>query len=486
MKGLPIPPWSIGIVCAVFCAFPAATAAPKETLSEPTPWRMSEPLQAPALFAAGRGEFASLDRGAWLSSDGKSIAFLTRESSAAEGIARAIVVKDVDTDTVVFEKVLFSEEESFQRSGPDLERLARSRAWEARASLMQREWKPLPYRENPHHDAEFFSDACFSRQQRPKRSVSLDALKVSYQEPRLQIWRRGKKVLDRRFPSWGVRKQWCEHANPSWLNGTFVSQEHGVVLIELGFCGVESCTEPPAAFHVLRIPPDKSRTGGASPVQATAPPKGPFVGYEKPGDVSLSLYAAGFPVISEDGTLVALAEVFVDGERKDPNLLITLRNSQTNEVVWRLPVLEAGEVSPVQRSLSLSQELDKKVLERIRRVNDALGERRWVTLEEQPIQPMVTESCQRSPTQKLQLPELGMELSQGHLLLKQSGGSPPIELELSREGDSGAAACEAASRTFIDAAYVYPAKGVVLLRLTTCDDEACPAQDRWYHAIKPR
>ncbi|HEX5746714.1 MAG TPA: hypothetical protein VFZ09_10740 [Archangium sp.] len=479
-------PWSIGIVCALIWTLPVAAAEPKETQPEPTSWSPSAPLQASALFAAGGGEPASPDRGAWISSDGKSIAFLNRESSAAEGTARALVVKDVETDAVVFEKVLFSEEESLRRSGPELERLARSRAWEARSYLGQREWKPLLYRENPQHDAEFFSDACFIQRQRPKRSVSLEDLKLSYQEPRLQIWRRGKKVLDRRFPSWGVRQQGCEHASPSWLNGTFVNLERNVVLIELGFCGVDSCPEPPAAFHVLRLPPDKSRAASTPPTQTKAPPQGPFVGYEKPNAVSASLYATGFPAISEDGTLVALAEVFADGERKDPNLLITVRNSQTNEVAWKLPVLEAGEVSPVQRSLPLSQALDKKVLERIRQVNDSLGRTQWVTLEEQPLQPMMTESCQQAPTQKLQLPQLEMTFNQGHLVLKRAGSAPPIELKLNRGSDSGADACKAASRIFMDTAYMDSTRGVVLLRLTTCGDEACPAQDRWYHSIKLR
>ena len=236
--------WSIGIVCAVIWAFPVAAAAPKAPLPEPTSWELSAPLQAPALFAAGGGEHASPDRGAWISSDGKSVAFLTRESSAAEGRARAIVVKDVDTDTVVFEKVLFSEEESFQRSAPDLERLARARAWEARPFLAQHDWKPLPYRENPQHDAEFFSDGASCSGSAPSARSSSRISRSRIRSQDLQIWRRGKKVLDRRFPSWGVRKQWCEHANPSWLNGTFVSREHGVVLLELGSAGWIAAPSP--------------------------------------------------------------------------------------------------------------------------------------------------------------------------------------------------------------------------------------------------
>jgi hypothetical protein len=457
--------WRIGAVCAL------------------APLMFSEPLRAPAVLARGYGEPWRLAQGAWVSSDGKRVAFFTRESSSSEGITRALVVKDVDTDAVLFEKVLFSEEEERQIRGASLERLARARAWEARPYLEQHQWKPLVHHPQPLTGREFSSDACFLEQIRPKRTLSLEGLTISYQEPRLQISRRGKRVLDRRFPSWRVRQEWCERANPSWLSGAFISREQGVVLLELGFCGVDICPEPPAAFHALRLPRDKPRTGGPAPGQAQAPSRAPSVGYELESDVSLSLYATGFPAVSEDGALVAVAEVFADGERKDPNLLITVRRPQTQEVAWRMTVLEAGEMSAVQRSLPLSQVLDRKVLERIRQANEHLGGTRWVPLEEQPLRPMVTESCQQAPAQRLRLPELDMTFSQGHLLLEQGGDSPPIEVVLA---PTGAAACQEASRTFIDAAWVEQSRGIVLLRLATCGDETCPEQDRWYHALAPR
>jgi hypothetical protein len=97
---------------------------------------------------------------------------------------------------------------------------------------------------------------------------------------------------------------------------------------------------------------------------------------------------------------------------------------------------------------------------------------------------MVTESCQQAPAQKLQLPELELTFHQGHLVLKQQGDKVPLELTLARDGAKGQNPCNAASRTFIDAAYVARSKGVILLRLTTCGDESCPSQDAWYHAIK--
>jgi hypothetical protein len=486
MKAFPMRLWNICIACALGWVLPVAAAVPEKTLPQPVPLVHSAPLgPQPSWAIAGDGDPGGLALGTWVSSDGKSVVFFVRGSSSVEGDAGTLVVKNVDTDAAVFEKVLFTEEEGFQRSAPDLERLARMRAWEARPHLEQRQWKPLIlHQELPHYDTEFLSEACYEKQIRPKRSLSVGDLKISYQEPRVQVWNRGKKVLDRRFPSWKVRQQGCEHASPAWLQGAYVNREHGVVLLTLSFCGSHACNEPPTAFHVLRIPKDKPRGGSASPGQEAVPPSGPFVGYEKEGYVSGSLYATGFPVISEDGTRIALAEVFADGRRGDPNLLVTVRRTDTNEILWRLPVLEAGESSPVQRSIPLRQELDGKVLERLRQVNEYLGGTRWVSLAEQPVQPMVTESCQQAPVQKLQLPGLELSFNQGHLVLKQGEGSaPPSELNLAAPGTE---ACKAASRTFIDAAYVDPSRGVVLLRLSTCGDEACPEQERWYHSIKLR
>jgi len=484
MKGSPMKPWSIGIACALVWAFQAAAAVPEEALLQPVPLVFSAPLGTQAtqtLWAAAGYEAGGSTVGNWVSSDGKSVAFFTGASSSSGGDARTLVVKDVDTDAVIFEKVLFTEEEGFQRSGPDLERLARVRIWEARSYLEQRQWQPLLlHQELPHYDTVVLSEACYAKQIRPKRSMSIGDLKISYQEPRVQLWTRGKKVLDRSVPSWKVRQAECEHASPAWLQGAFVSREHGVVLLQFSFCGSHACNEPPAAFHVLRIPRDKPRAGSTPPGQAATPPDIPFVGYAKEDAISHSLYATGFPAISEDGTLIALAEVFT---QKDPNLLITVRRPQTNELRWKLSVLEPGEVSSVRRSPPLRQELDRKMLGRIRQVNAQLSTTRWASLAQQPVQPMVTESCQQAPAQKLQLPELELAFNQGHLVLKQEGDTPPIELKLV---GPGAETCKAASRTFIDAAYVDQPRGVVLLRLTTCGDEACPEQDRWYHAIKLR
>jgi hypothetical protein len=472
MSGLLMTLWRSCLVCALVALFPAAAAdEPNEAQPLPVPLVFPEPLQTRAVLAAGYGEPARLASGAWISSDGKSVAFFTQQSSARELSARSLVVKDVDSNAVIYEKVLFAEEESAELSGPDLERLVRARAWEARSYLRQSKWKPLPYQELPHSETEFMSDACFSKQLRPKRTMSVGDLKISYQEPRVQIWRRGKRVLDRRFPSWRVKWEFCEKANPSWLQGAFVSHEQGVVLLELNFCGVDLCPEPPLAFHVLRLPRTTPRAEVPPTGQVATLPTAPFVGYEQEGYVKQSLYALNFPAISEDGTLVALAEVSEGGKRREPNLLLTVRRVQTQELVWKLPVLESR------------QQEEAEVLRRIHEANAWLGKTSWVPLEEQPLQPMVTASCQEAPAQELKLPALDLTFHQGHLVLKRGEGTAPLELSLASPAGE---ACQAASRTFLDAVYVDRPRGVALLRLSTCHSESCPRQDTWYHALSLR
>jgi hypothetical protein len=422
-----------------------------------------------------------------VSSDGKRVAFFTSEPGVNEGPERALVVKDVDTDAIVFQKVLFSQEESSQRSLADLERLARSRAWEARLYLEQAQWKPLLHRELEHYDVEYLSQACYADQVRPKRTLSFEGLKIWHQAPRVQIWSGSKKVLDRRYPSWRVRKERCEHASPAWLSGAFVSREHGVVLLTFKFCGTDLCDEPPKAFHVVRIPKDKSRVGSPSPGQVNAPFSAPFIGYENERTRRGSLYASGLPAISEDGTRVALAEVSTGSLREAPNLLLTVRRPQTNELVWTLPVLEARESSELKGApAAVAKELTRKFLERIHQANAYLGQTKWVPLKEQPLRPMVTESCQQAPSQALQVTGLKLTFHQGHLVLEQDGGKAPIDLKLTREGSTAEAACTAPSRTFLDAAYVDMPRGIVVLHLATCADETCPEQSAWYHALSLR
>jgi hypothetical protein len=413
------------------------------------------------------------------------VTFFTTEPALNEGRERTLVVKNVDTDTVVFQKLLFSQQESAARSGPDLERLSRTRAWEARPYLEQDSWQSLPQQELSHYDSEYLSEACYEKQVRPKRSVSFEGLKISYQEPRVQIWSEGKKVLDRGYPAWRMRQEGCRRSSPAWLSSAFISRAHGVALLKLQFCGSDACEEPAPVFHVLRIPKSKPRAASALGTQAATEPMAPFIGYENARDVSLSLYASGFPAVSEDGTLVAVAETGLEGERGDPNLLITIRRPRTGDIAWKLSVLEAGEVSAVKRSRPLSQELDTKVLERIGQVNAYVGQTKWVPLKEHPLQPMVTESCQQAPTQTLKLHELELTFGQGRLVLKHAGG-PPIERKLVGAGATQQAECTSPDRTFLDAAYVDPSRGVALLRLTRCGDENCADPGTWYETLTLR
>jgi|GEM_PF-4064860 len=451
--------------------------------SRPDPWVFSNPLRSEALFAAGYAAPWLNAGSAWVSTDGKQVAFFTREPSSAEGISRTLVVKDVDTDTVVFTKTLFSEEES-RKHGTALERLARSRAQEVLAARPQDRWVPLAHQDLSSHEREFFSDACFEKQLHPKRSATLETLKVTYQEPRVQFWRRGKKVLDRKVPSWRFQREQCPHASPSWLNRVFSSHVHGVVLLELGFCGTDLCPEPATVFHTLRIPGEKPRTAEPSKPQATEPPRTPSAHYETAGEVRQTLYVTGFPAIAVDHSQVALAEVLADGERGDPNLLITIRRPQTNEVLWKHALLEAGENASVKKAAPpLRQELDQKVLERIHVANERLRGTRWLPLEEKAIQPVVLGQCPVE-AQTLRLGGREMTFHQGHLTLKRDGTSPPVAMSVPALDSSANETCDTLRRTFIDAAYTDLSQKTLVLRLATCVDDACPKQVGGYHIIQ--
>lgn len=475
--------WSLCVGYALLCVFMAAAAAVSGgPLPQPTPLVLNSPLETHALRAAAYRDPGRFTRGVWISSDGQRVAFFIRESPSSQEKASTFVVKDVDTDAVLFEKVLFTEQESLERSAPALERLARVRAWEIPSDLIrQREWKPMRYYENPRQESEFFSDACFSKQLHPKRSVELEGMKITYEEPQIEIWRRGQRVLDRRVWPWQVRERSCEQGSPSWLHGVFVSRERDVVVAELGFCGNDLCPEPPAALHVLRVPGSTPGAGKAATFHTDGLTKAPIVGYETESRVSMSLYAAGFPALSEDGKFVAQAETFADGERKDPNLLITVRRSDTDKVAWKFPVLEAGELSAAR-----DPEFDRKLLGRIREVNAMLDRTKWVPLVEHPVHPLVTASCRQAPAQRVELPALGLRSHEGHVVLKRQDGTPPIDVQLAPEATAKESACMAPSRIFIDAAYMDPSRRVILLHLDTCDDKTCQAPQSWYQTLPLR
>ncbi len=230
------------------------------------PARTLEPLNWNALLTTERAAPWVNAGKAWVSTDGKQVAFFVQEPSSAEGISRTLTIKDVDTDAVVFQKTLFSEEESLQHHD-DLDELARSRAHEVLAARPQDRWAPLEHVDLSSHEREFFSDACFEKRLHPKRTAKLGAVRVTYEEPLLQIWNQNKTVLKRQVLEWRVMQQGCPHASPSWLKRVFIDSTRGVVLLELGFCGTDLCPEPATAFHALRLPSSTKRSAKAARTQ---------------------------------------------------------------------------------------------------------------------------------------------------------------------------------------------------------------------------
>ncbi|WP_434383019.1 hypothetical protein [Melittangium boletus] len=446
----------------------AGAAAPSE---EAHPWLFPEPLRSDALFAEGYAAPWLSPSSAWVSADGKRVAFFTREPASAEGISRALVIKDVDKDEVISERTLFTEEESL-RYGGALTRLAKSRAQDILTANPQDRWVPLAHQDLSDHEREFFSDACFEKQLHPKRSTLVGSLKITYQEPRVQIWRRGKKLLDRQTPSWRVKQDPCPHASPSWLNRVFGDAIRGVVLLELGFCGVDLCPEPATAFHVLRVPPEQPREATPSDPRPLAAPTGPFVHHETARDVWKSLYVTGFPAISKDGSQVALAER-EESESSTPNLRLTIRQAQTPEVLWRHSLLDSGESATAKRAApQQKRQLDQKVLERIRSANERLRGTEWLFMEEKAVRPVAPERCPVGP-QTLKLKEAEMTFQQGHIILKRHDKGEPLKLSVS-VGSTENKACNMLQRAFIDAAYANSSENTVILRLSTCVDDECP------------
>lgn len=455
----------------------AAKAFPR-----PTPWIFPDPLRSDALFASGYAAPWFSTASAWVSSDGTHVAFFVREPSSAEGISRTLVIKEVDTDTAVFEKTLFSEEESLQQ-GAALDRLARSRAREALAAWPRGQWVPLAQQDLSSHEREFFSDACYQKQLHPKRTAALESLKITYQEPRIQVWRRGKKLLDRRTPDWKLKQDSCPHASPSWLNRAFTSTTQGVVLLELGFCGMDLCPEPSTAFHTLRISPATK-----VPLEAQMPttPGDPAVRYETEGDAWRTLYVTGLPASTEDGEFVALAETRPDGERGEPNLRLSVRRARTNEEQWTKTLLDAAESASARKAAPTQrQELHQTVLERIRQANDYLRGQHWVPLVEHSLQPIFQGSCPVEARQTFRVDALAGSFQQGQLTFKRGETAFSSEHIPSDWRPAGSdAACTTEMRTFIDAVYETPRQDTVLLRLSSCTDATCPNPLRGYHLFQ--
>jgi hypothetical protein len=186
---------------------------------------------------------------------------------------------------------------------------------------------------------------------------------------------------------------------------------------------------------------------------------------------------------------VALVEPVFNDKLKASSFIVTLRRPGSDELVWSMPLFTAEEVSALKASSSAAQELDEKVLERIRQVNDFLGQTKWVTLAEQAIVPRVTEACQQVPEQSVQLGARQLLYQQGHLRW-EDGTNPPVDWDAPDAGTSadastsGGIACDAVSRRFIDAAYTDAATGTVLLRFASCGDKSCPEVFSGHHAFK--
>ncbi len=446
---------------------------------QPTP--ISTAPAAEVLFASKFAASRFHAGGAWLSSDGKRVAFFLEASPAVEANASTLIIKEVKTDARVWQKALFTLEESRHLQQPALDRLVRSRLVEARAELPWQKWIPLEGGTLPAPD--FFSDACFESKSPPPRRTDFSGLTVTYQEPRLQIEREGKRLVDIRRPAWRAFNKSCDTFNPTWLQSLYMDKSQRVMLVGLGHCGADACPEPPQQFHAVPLP------GGAGSPQPGPPAviggERVLVGFESSEDPIRTLYAQGVPAVSEDGARVLVAWVDQDGERQDANLQLEARQVDGNTPVWTAPLLQAGELSSSTGVSEKVRELELQVEARVVAANAELARGNWKTLKAFNPTPLVGAECSPPPRQTASLPGWSLGLEAGRLTLRSSKkGSPVSHVLPSSPPPEKPEPCGEAPGMFLETVYADLERKVLLLRLGACERPECPAPTARFHALR--
>jgi len=245
-----------GAVMAVLLAGSTAKeppATPAESSgAQPSPISTTTPAAVDVLFASKFASSRFHAGGAWLSMDGKRVAFFMEASPAVEAGSSTLVIKDVKTDARLWRKDVLTLDESRHLSASALDRLVRSRLIEAHAKLPTRQWMALQGGALPRPD--FFSDACFEAKSAPPRTVNASGLTVTYEEPRLWVEREGKRLVELHRPAWRAFNKSCDTYNPTWLQSLYMDNAQRVMLVGLGHCGADACPEPPQQFHAIALP----------------------------------------------------------------------------------------------------------------------------------------------------------------------------------------------------------------------------------------
>ncbi len=448
---------------------------------QPTLAFRPKPTTGDVLFTSGLASPHALAMGAWRSADGTKIAFFVGASPASEAFSQTLVVKDARTDAKVWQMPILTLDESQALQPNDLERLVRGRLIEAEAKLPWKKWVPMEGGELP--DPGFASDQCFLSRAAPERVVDFSGLKVTYQEPRFRVERGSTLLVDIHRPSWRSYDTNCNTFNPSWLQSLYLDASGSIMLVGLGYCGVDACPEPPQGFHVISI------QAGVVPLRLKKgierEEKAVRVGFESAENLSDSLYAQGVPAVSVDGTLTLEAWTEMDGGRGEQNLHLKARRVDGNAQVWVTTLLNADEVSSHQGSLEELQGLGLQVMKRVAAVNAELASRDWITMKALNPSPIVGAECVAPPQQTLSLPEADVSLERGILTVRRSKAGPPaVRTVLVPPRQAEDAPCRDISSVFWETAYVDLERKVLLLRLGTCASAECLTQAPRFHALR--
>ncbi|AKJ02981.1 hypothetical protein ATI61_113168 [Archangium gephyra] len=473
-----------GVVTAVLLAGSPGTApaTPSEpSRVQPTPISTTTPAATDVLFASTFASSRFHATGAWLSSDGKRVAFFMEASPAVESNSSTLLIKDVKTDAVLWQKPLFTLDESRNLQQPALDRLVRARLIEARAKLPTPQWIPLERGTLP--APEFFSDACFEAKSAPPRTVDVSGLTVTYEEPLLRVERAGKRLVELRRPAWRAFNKSCATYNPTWLQSLYMDQAQRVLLVGLGHCGADACPEPPQQFHAISLP---GNAGSPQPgPRASAAGEQVRVGFESSEDPPRSLYAQGVPAVSEDGSRVLVGWVEADDERHDANLQLEARQVEGNTPVWTAALLRAGELASSTGDMDKVRELEQQVETRIVAANTELARGKWKTLKAFNPTPLVGAECSTPSRQTVSLPGVSLSLEKGTLTLRSSKKGPPVTHPLPASSPSGTSeSCGNGAGTFLETVYADVERKVLLLRLGACERPECPAPTTRFHALR--
>ena len=474
-----------GAVMAVLLAGSTAKeppATPAESSgAQPSPISTTTPAAVDVLFASKFASSRFHAGGAWLSMDGKRVAFFMEASPAVEAGSSTLVIKDVKTDARLWRKDVLTLDESRHLSASALDRLVRSRLIEAHAKLPTRQWMALQGGALPRPD--FFSDACFEAKSAPPRTVNASGLTVTYEEPRLWVEREGKRLVELHRPAWRAFNKSCDTYNPTWLQSLYMDNAQRVMLVGLGHCGADACPEPPQQFHAIALP------SGAGSLQPG--PRAPVgdaqvrVGFESSEDPPRTLYVQGVPAVSEDGTRVLVGWVEEDGERHDANLQLEARQVEGNTPGWTAPLLRAGELASSTGELEKVRELEQHVAARVVAANAELTRGSWKTLKAFNPTPLVGAECAIPARQTASLPGLSLTLEAGQVTLRTSKKGSPVSHALpSSPPSENPGPCGDEPRLFLETVYADLQRKVLLLRLGGCERPECPAPPTRFHALR--